>query len=355
MVRWSGMMHIKGELQGSKETLNRVNFQKRNSLFYDSQITYNDIGITYALRSGNIALVLRECKVMFFQFDARGQHISSSNAYLVPNADQVVVDPAHALYLKSATAIYKILLSKSFASFDVDVQTIACRPCIISARGGMLAYLGTDGNDEKLYLKKYCPDGNNTSNAVFRLNIKSHYFNHYAGAIKQWLTFNKPLQVNNIILCVSNMAIAGPGIVVISKFEVQGIYSYVLYYYSLMDDESVELIDSIEIKLSSETIAKHDLKRRCTIFEQRGMPACLILNPLDPLSYALFVLKNNRFMTMIDWGKDQSFLMKLKGEYSMCMPRVEYDHLTNKILVCVTRHLNEKNKHAVFARVRFIF
>ena len=73
----------------------------------------------------------------------------------------------------------------------------------------MLAYLGTDENDENLYLKKYCPDGNNTSNAVFRLKIKSHYFNHYAGAINQWLTFNKPLQVNNIILCLSNMAIAG--------------------------------------------------------------------------------------------------------------------------------------------------
>ena len=143
--------------------------------------------------------------------------------------------------------------------------------------------------------------------------------------------------------------------IVATKFKFVGKHKAVLLYYRLMSNQKALLADSKDITPRDESVYKYNMKKRCTVFEQRGMPACLMWHPKDPTSYALFVFKNGRFMTMVDWGKDQTFLKYLKGNYTMSVPRSEYDHLTNKILICATRHFNEKNKHVVFARVRFTF
>ena len=349
------MLYIKSEMQDKKETLDHVNFLKRNSLFYDSQITYDDVDVTYALRVGDIALCLTGSMVELFKFDGTGYPIKQDRPFPVPGADQVVLDPTHALYIKSQTAIHKIVLSTTFANIDFDRYTINCRPSVISARGGMLAYLGSDEDEETLHLKKYCPDGNNTSNAVFSLGIKGHCQSHYANDPEPKVKNKKGGIKNTLCLKGSNMAIAGSGVIVATKFKFIGKHKAVLLYYRLMSNHKAVLADSKDITPRDESVYKHNMKKRCTVFEQRGMPACLLWHPKDPTSYALFVFKNGRFMTMVDWGKDQTFLKYLKGNYTMSVPRSEYDHLTNKILICTTKHFNEKNKHAVFARVRFTF
>lgn len=359
MVRWSGMMYIKSEMQGNKETLDHVNFLKRNSLFFDSEITYDDIEVSYVLRVGDQALCLNGNILELRTYDDSGLPLKGDKPAPVPGAEQVVLDPTQALYIRTFSSIHKVFLANTFNDKQIDVHTINEETDVMSARGGMLAYLKMRG--ENLFLRKYSPEGYMVTTKEYILNYAQVYHDSYRDtepkAVKPRPMYKAKMnrRESHIDVVDANMSIAGSGVLVAIKFKEEMKYTAILFYYRLMSNGRNHLIDSKDITPKDCSIEKHNMRKRCTLFEQRGMPAALIWHPKIPTSYALFVFKNGRLMTMVDWGKDQFFLNNLKGNFTMSVPRTEYDYITNKLLLCTVKHNNEKNKHAVFVRVRFTF